>query len=184
MLRTGDLHPPMVSHQGRDPALQRTDLSLRWRAATEVAWPLLRPDSHRLVDMSFQDTLGAGYRLPSPSLPIGNLPASHPTHNAVTSQPKPARLSSPILSILFILSSSSPRLPSPSIDNGITSGHPADLVAGVTVAFTFRRLVHSHVCLARIVLLPPTDLRPAMMSVSTPVDTDFAYLEEPCGSDD
>ena len=49
MLRTGELHPPAVSRRGLDPALQRQDLSERWRAATKVAWSLLWPDSHRLV---------------------------------------------------------------------------------------------------------------------------------------
>src|SRR5439155_4209637 len=41
MLRTGGLHPPLVSQRGLDPALQRPDLSVRWRAATKVAWSRL-----------------------------------------------------------------------------------------------------------------------------------------------
>ena len=57
MLRTGGLHPRPVSRRGLDPALQRPDLSERQRAATEVAWSLLRPDFHQQVVVSFQDML-------------------------------------------------------------------------------------------------------------------------------
>jgi len=41
-------------HGRLDPALRRTDLSVRRRAATKAAWSLLWPDSHRLVDVSFR----------------------------------------------------------------------------------------------------------------------------------
>src|SRR5205085_11942715 len=58
MLRTGGLLPHPVPRRGLDPALHRPDLSVRWRATPKVAWPLLWPDSHRLVDVSFQDTRG------------------------------------------------------------------------------------------------------------------------------
>jgi len=40
-----------------DPALRRPGLAARRRAATTVAWSLLRPDSHRPVIASFQDAL-------------------------------------------------------------------------------------------------------------------------------
>src|SRR5215210_5924090 len=40
------------SKRGLDPALRPRDLSRRRRAATKAAWPLLWPDSHRLVIVS------------------------------------------------------------------------------------------------------------------------------------
>ena len=42
-----------LAHGELDPALQRPDLSARWRAATQVAWSLLWPDLHWLVIVSF-----------------------------------------------------------------------------------------------------------------------------------
>jgi hypothetical protein len=45
------------SLRGLDPALRRPGLPERRRAATQVAGSLLRPDSHRQVVVSFQDTL-------------------------------------------------------------------------------------------------------------------------------
>jgi hypothetical protein len=55
MLQTGGGAP---STGGLDPALRRPSLPERRRAATKVAWPLLRPDLHRLVIVSFQDAPG------------------------------------------------------------------------------------------------------------------------------
>ena len=45
-----------------DPALQRPNLSVRWRATTQVAWPLLWSDFHRQVIVSLQDAMRVRFR--------------------------------------------------------------------------------------------------------------------------
>ena len=64
MLRTGGWQPPSVARGGLDPVRRRPGLPERRRAATTVTWRLLRPDFHRQVIVSFQDTL----RVNSPAL--------------------------------------------------------------------------------------------------------------------
>ena len=64
------------SNRGLDPALRPRDLSRRRRAATKAAWPLLRPDSHRLVIVS----LAGRTLLKNPSCTLTR-PGSGPSAN-------------------------------------------------------------------------------------------------------
>jgi hypothetical protein len=62
---------------GLDPALRRSGLPERRRAATKVTWFLLRPDFHRLVIVSFQDAT-------SPGLLALDLACGRPQHTLPT----------------------------------------------------------------------------------------------------
>src|SRR5436190_8587454 len=94
MLRTAGLHP---SRGGLDPALRRSGLPERRRAATKVPWYLLWPDFHRLIIVNFQDaTSGVVY---PPSL-FGRLALHGPrrpfAHVALAMQMDPHRLDCPL----------------------------------------------------------------------------------------